>query len=132
MWKCEVCTVFRKTFPLDIGRKLNVYKTFRRCPGRLLNVLCTFNLRSVSKGLVEPIRSVAEWYFDQILFNGLISITAINKKQYIMFYGQLISPCWLNTGISFLVHFFDKEFNDGPNKICGGHPSKNRGGMVCF
>ena len=26
---------------LDIGRKLNTHKTFRRCPGRLLNVLCS-------------------------------------------------------------------------------------------
>ena len=31
--------------PVDIGSKLNVHKTFRRRPGRPLNVLCTFNLR---------------------------------------------------------------------------------------
>ena len=37
-------------FPVDAGRKLNVHKTFRRRPGRLLNVLCTFNLRPVSTG----------------------------------------------------------------------------------
>ena len=36
--------------PIDTGRKLNVHKTFRGCPGRLLNVLCTFNLRPVSTG----------------------------------------------------------------------------------
>ena len=36
--------------PVNTGRKLNVHKTFRRCPGRLLNVLCTFNLRPVSTG----------------------------------------------------------------------------------
>ena len=35
-------------YPVDTGRKLNVHKTFRRRPGRLLNVLCTFNLRPVS------------------------------------------------------------------------------------
>ena len=35
---------------VDTGRKLNVHKTFRRRPGRLLNVLCTFNLRLVSTG----------------------------------------------------------------------------------
>ena len=29
---------------------MNVHKTFRRRPGRLLNVLCTFNLRPVSTG----------------------------------------------------------------------------------
>ena len=37
--------------PVDTGRKLNVHKTFRRRPGRLLNVLCTFNLRPVSTGV---------------------------------------------------------------------------------
>ena len=36
-------------YPVDTGRKL----TFRRCPGRLLNVICTFNLRPVSTGIVE-------------------------------------------------------------------------------
>ena len=34
----------------NTGRKLNVHKMFRRCPGRLLNVFCTFNLRPVSAG----------------------------------------------------------------------------------
>ena len=34
--------------PVDTGRKLNVHKKFGRRLGRLLNVLCTFNLRPVS------------------------------------------------------------------------------------
>ena len=38
------------TNPVDTRRKLNVHKTFRR--GRLLNVLCPFNLRPVSTGEV--------------------------------------------------------------------------------
>ena len=33
--------------PVDTGRKLSAHKTFK---GRLLNVLCTFNLRPVSTG----------------------------------------------------------------------------------
>ena len=33
---------------VDTGRKWTVHKTFRRRPGRLLNVLCTVNLRPVS------------------------------------------------------------------------------------
>ena len=37
-------------YPVDTRRKLNVNKTFRRRPGHLLNVLCTFNLRPVSTG----------------------------------------------------------------------------------
>ena len=40
-------------FPEDTGRKLSVCKTFRRRPRRLLNFLCTFNLRPVSTGLVD-------------------------------------------------------------------------------
>ena len=43
--------VIVSNFPVDTGRKLNVYKTFRRRPGRLLNVLCMFNLCPVSTGL---------------------------------------------------------------------------------
>ena len=39
--------------PVDTGRKLNVHKTFRRRPGCLLNVLCTFNLGPVSTGLYQ-------------------------------------------------------------------------------
>ena len=37
--------------PVDTGCKLNVHKTFRRRPARLLNVLCMFNLRPVSTGV---------------------------------------------------------------------------------
>ena len=40
-------------FPVDTGRKLNVHKMFRRRPGRLLNVLYTFNLRVASTRLIE-------------------------------------------------------------------------------
>ena len=39
-------------FSVDTGRKLNVHKRFRRRPGRLLNVLYTFNVRPVSTGLL--------------------------------------------------------------------------------
>ena len=34
--------------PVDTERKLNEHKTIRTRPGRLLNILCTFNLRPVS------------------------------------------------------------------------------------
>ena len=46
--------------PVKTGRKLNVYKMFGRRPGRLLrllNVLCMFNLRSVSTGERGEIRT---------------------------------------------------------------------------
>ena len=59
-----------RRFPVDAGRTLNVRKTFRRRPGRLLSVLCTFNLRFVSMGLLaksfsmtvnEPCRTNFHW-----------------------------------------------------------------------
>ena len=46
---------FLLTFMIDqieTERKLNVHKTFRRRPGRLLSALCTFNLRPVSTGFM--------------------------------------------------------------------------------
>ena len=52
---CVVCctpTLINWIFPLDTGNKLNVHRTFGRRPGRLLNVLCTFNLRSLFRGLI--------------------------------------------------------------------------------
>ena len=50
----ETCKLFWSSAVLvDTRRKLNVHKTFRRRPGRLLNVFCTFNLRLVSTGIVN-------------------------------------------------------------------------------
>ena len=40
-------------YPVDTGWKLNVHKTFRRRPGYLLNVSCTFNLCPVSTGYIQ-------------------------------------------------------------------------------
>ena len=43
---------------MDTDRKLNIHKTFRRRPGRHLNVLCTFNLRPVSTGVFLTITAL--------------------------------------------------------------------------
>ena len=57
-----------KATPVDTRRKLNVHKTFRRRPGRLLNVSCTFNLRTVSTGTLEfplwPGFFTEDWLFN--------------------------------------------------------------------
>ena len=55
---------------MDTGRKLNIHKTFRRRPGCLLNVLCTFNIRFVSTGLLSSylIKSVSK------IFNYFLSL----------------------------------------------------------
>ena len=58
LWKDKSVKIHHKNvqvlasevYPVDTGRKLNVHKTFGGRPGRLLNVLCTFNLRPVSTG----------------------------------------------------------------------------------
>ena len=48
--KMRVVTI---AIPVDTGCKLNVHKTIkRRRPGRLLDVLCPFNLRPVSTGVI--------------------------------------------------------------------------------
>ena len=41
--------MFSGGIPLATGRKLKVYKTFRKHIGRLLNDLCTLNLRPLSR-----------------------------------------------------------------------------------
>ena len=58
------------SFLVDTGRKLTVQKTSRRRPGRLLNVLCTFNLRPVSTGLI-PLK---ENFHKKRLWKNLIVI----------------------------------------------------------
>ena len=58
LWKDKSVKIHHKNvqvlasevYPVDTGRKLNVHKTFGGRPGRLLKVLCTFNLRPVSTG----------------------------------------------------------------------------------
>ena len=54
--------------PVDTGRKLNKYKTFRRNPGRLLNILCSFNLSPVSTGNICQL--VTEGISRRIDFEG--------------------------------------------------------------
>ena len=71
----------------DTGRKLNVHRTFRRRPGRLLNVLCSFNLRPVSTGLaVQYLLNNSIWMvvfiklghkFVVCIFSGLSSILKV-------------------------------------------------------
>ena len=47
-FSCNSLTNLQVFDPVDTVRKLNVQNSFRRRPGRLLNVLCTFNFRPVS------------------------------------------------------------------------------------
>ena len=60
IWRSEKKKII---IPLDTGHKLNVHKTFRRRPGRLLNVLCTFSLRPVSTATLKELW-IHTWVFD--------------------------------------------------------------------
>ena len=40
----KICNYVVRSIPVDTGRKLNVHKMFSGRPGRVLNVLYTFNL----------------------------------------------------------------------------------------
>ena len=52
--------------PVDTGRKLNVHKKIRRRLGRLLNILCTFNLRPVSTGILLHENYDKHEYFNRV------------------------------------------------------------------
>ena len=56
--KYKATKLFSNMNPVDTGRKLNVHKTFRRRPGRLLNLLCTFNVHPVSTGKTTRIANM--------------------------------------------------------------------------
>ena len=47
---------------VDTGHKLNICKTFRRCPGYLLNILCVFNLHPVSVGRQDVVLSIPPYF----------------------------------------------------------------------
>ena len=46
---------FKQSYSLDKGRKLKVHIAFKRRPGGLLNVFCTFNLRYLASGNIETV-----------------------------------------------------------------------------
>ena len=54
-----ICVVYGNisAYSLDRGRKLNVYKMFKIRVKRLLNILCTFNLRLVPSRWVKKVKS---------------------------------------------------------------------------
>ena len=51
---------------------MNVPKKFKRRPGRLLNVLCTFNLRPVSAGQSLYLQKAQSWIFERTLNTPLL------------------------------------------------------------
>ena len=68
--------------PADTGRKLNVHKTLRRRPGRLLNVLCTFSLRPVSTMMSKNIFS--DPYINNMAIERLQGEEEFPSKNYLL------------------------------------------------
>ena len=60
-FSCNSLTNLQVFDPVDTVRKLNVQNSFRRRPGRLLNVLCTFNFRPVSTGIMIHSLTTSHW-----------------------------------------------------------------------
>ena len=70
------------TCPIDTGCKLDVHKTFRRRPGRPLNVLCTFNLHSVSTGWLIVQSTTIEEFIEAAIYFSLKMLCLIFTKQW--------------------------------------------------
>ena len=64
---------FQRKFPLippnpvEAGLKLNAHKTFRRRPGRLLNVICSYSLLSVSTWKLTSPKEVFEIHLGELI-----------------------------------------------------------------
>ena len=65
--------------PVDTRRKLNVQKTFRKRPGRLMNVLWTFNLRPVSTGWLE--QDLGQWFCTLTLRKPFSKFVSRRKRE---------------------------------------------------
>ena len=81
-------------FALDLGCNSNVHQMLRRSPERLLNVLFTFDLRPVSKGLLLPlhvsthpklkVQNTFVWLPDRhIAVLGKVNLNRVEKKLFI-------------------------------------------------
>ena len=68
--------------PVDTGCKLNVQKTFRKRPGRLLNVLYTFNLRPVSTAVYLRLRFLRLWNLTKVQLTIKGTLMQIWKSLY--------------------------------------------------
>ena len=86
--------------PVDTGRKLNVHKTFRRRPGRLLNLWCTFNLRPVSTGVLSDNIFWLYRIFERRNFNR----TSQGRSKFKVFLTKVFDT-WLCLQVKFYVKY---------------------------
>ena len=99
--------------PVDTGHELNVHKTFRRRPGRLLNVLCTFSLRRVSTGRIL-----------RLIFDEYINFESSNITEFAIQTSTLLNPFQAN--VSFLYPLkMSEKFSDDSREHRNGKPTCN-------
>ena len=70
--------------PVHTGSNLNVHKSFRRRPGRLLNDLCTFNLRPCLQGRYPMCKRLDSWVLCNSLCVFLLQKKLYYDKKYIL------------------------------------------------
>ena len=101
---------------VDTGRKLNVHKTFRRRPGRLLNVLYTFNLRSVYTGElimdIHLLQMISAFILElELNFFGLPIIKNENVKYHQCIYSIIVNYTFIHLNLHFDIRIRVIEFH---------------------
>ena len=79
--------------PVATGRKLNVNKTFRRRPARLLNILSTFNLCHVSTGMAFTKHIIANHYFQGS--SWFLCKRQVSKSELKLLHDGIVHLTWL-------------------------------------
>ena len=98
--------------PVDTGRKLNVHKTFRGRPGRLLNDLCTLNLRPMSTG--KPVTAEEHWQPSQRSKFDLSLIDfrkRVHLRRLTLFWIPLFTWLWQKLGAVWKIYILSKCHN---------------------
>ena len=90
LFKCALARWIRfRKYPLDTGCELNVHRISRKCPGRLLNVLCAFNLRPVNRGYCKWI--IACSMMNWVAFSGWLEKFSYSFLYFLLKSSSLIS-----------------------------------------
>ena len=93
-------------YPLNTGRELNVQTTFRRHRERLLSVLCTFNLRLVSREYLHKTHKSTK---QKEPFTG-VSYNRLPEKNYAI-HGKIHAMGLFFSNIEALDKLLKKEFH---------------------
>ena len=101
---CAFIFIVHFSCPVGTGRRSNVHKTFRRRPGRLLNVLCMFNLCLVLTGW-------GNYLCKQFFTSKFIISFSFNSIASLIFCFDLISTKNPSTYYFFFLSQFHLTFN---------------------